>query len=338
MIASTPVARWSWDRDNESDDLLSACLRDLLIAHEILSAQFFATDAPTVHITMTEAGKSNSYLLRNEFVFDRRGPEAVALVTDQARAALLPGEIGSVDGSITCSGMAVTGPDGKEAQQEDLFRLSASSFADFVSVDLVTHADLWLKHDLKGRPQPEVYEANSHRLSTLLHSISEALGAETEPGDPTYFAKPTETGAENYFEPDGSPSDVWRKFEVPTRYDIFTHAPGFGRIGYQRTTGGEVRYTPVLDSQGKFIGYLWASESENAASFEPADVGDDSVYRAGLVWLHRLRSAHNRGLSPSQALAELTALPDENGSGQAVPASRPNLMSLAVLRESLPEH
>ncbi|MYR60832.1 hypothetical protein GTY54_32900 [Streptomyces sp. SID625] len=185
--------------------------------------------------------------------------------------------------------------------------MSASSFADFVSVDLVTNADLWLKNDLKGRPQPEVYEANSHRLSTLLHSISEALGAETEPGDPTYFAKPTETGAENYFEPDGSPSDVWRKFEVPTRYDIFTHAPGFRRIGYQQTTGGDVRYTPVLGSRGKFIGYLWAS-------------------------------AHNRGLSPSQALAELTALPDENGSGQAVPASRPNLMSLAVLRESLPEH
>ncbi|MYR60831.1 hypothetical protein GTY54_32895 [Streptomyces sp. SID625] len=121
MIASTPVARWSWGRDNESGDILSACLHDLLIAHEILSAQFFATDAPTVHITMTEAGKSNSYLLRNEFVLDRRGSEAVALVTDQARAALLSGEIGSVDGSITCSGMAVTGPDGKESNRNIFF-------------------------------------------------------------------------------------------------------------------------------------------------------------------------------------------------------------------------
>ncbi|MGY3058030.1 hypothetical protein ACVWZD_002275 [Streptomyces sp. TE3672] len=52
---------------------------------------------------------------------------------------------------------------------------------------------------------------------------------------------------------------------------------------------------------------------ENAASFEPRDVGDEESYQAGLLWLERLRSAHDRGLSPSQALAALADLTDGSG-------------------------
>ncbi|MFB6505968.1 hypothetical protein ACFYXP_34795 [Streptomyces sp. NPDC002466] len=60
------------------------------------------------------------------------------------------------------------------------------------------------------------------------------------------------------------------------------------------------------------LGYLWASDEENAASFEPRDVGDEESCRAGLLWLDRLRSAHDRGLLPSRALAELADLTDGN--------------------------
>ncbi|MEU5091015.1 hypothetical protein [Streptomyces sp. NPDC021356] len=334
MIASTPVARWIWGRDDETADPLVCCLHDLLKTYGILVAQSFATGMPMVRVVVSEAGKSNSYLLQSDLAVDFSAPDAVKLLTDQVRAALRPGEIGSVDGSIECSGSVVTSADGAVVRQEKLFRLSASSFADFVSVDLVTHSDVWLPYDLKGRSQSEIYELNGHRLSTLLRTISEVLDTETDPDDPTYFAKPTETGAENYFDPDGKASDVWRSFEVPTRYDVFTHAPGFGRIGYRRTAEGEVQCVPVHGGQGELFGHLWVSVSEKAASFEPCDVGDDATYRAGLVWLERLRSAHDRGLSPSEALVELTSLPDENGSGRASD-SEPRTMSLAALREGL---
>ncbi|AXE86051.1 hypothetical protein C1703_13645 [Streptomyces sp. Go-475] len=175
-------------------------------------------------------------------------------------------------------------------RQEALFRLGASSFADFVTVDLVTHTDVWLPYDLKGRH------------------------------------------AENYFNADGSASDVWSSFEVPARYDIFMHAPGFGRIGYRRTAEGEVRYVPVHGSQGELLGYLWASDAENAASFEPLDVGDNASYHAGLAWLERLRSAHDRGLSPSAALAELSATSDTSA-GRVDPTREPRTAALAVLRD-----
>ncbi|MGC5411647.1 hypothetical protein ACPXCX_49510, partial [Streptomyces sp. DT225] len=90
------------------------------------------------------------------------------------------------------------------------------------------------------------------------------------------------------------------------RYSDFTHAPGFGRIGYQRTAEGEVAYVPVLGEHG-LLGYLWASDAEHAASFEPRDVGDDETYRTGLRWLDHLRAAHDQGLAPSEALRQLTA-------------------------------
>lgn len=88
---------------------------------------------------------------------------------------------------------------------------------------------------------------------------------------------------------------------------------------------------PVRAEPGT-IGYLWASDPENAASFEPRDVGDDAIYRAGLVWLERLRSAHDQGLSPSAALAELAAMPDEGSAGHVESDARSQRIDLAALR------
>lgn len=52
------------------------------------------------------------------------------------------------------------------------------------------------------------------RLAAALKEFSEILDSETDPEDPTYFGTPTETGVDNYFEPDGSPSDVWSRYEI----------------------------------------------------------------------------------------------------------------------------
>ncbi|OKK12182.1 hypothetical protein AMK09_31480 [Streptomyces sp. CB02488] len=72
------------------------------------------------------------------------------------------------------------------------------------------------------------------------------------------------------------------------------------------------------------LGYLWASDTENAASFEPRDVGDEETYRSGLLWLDRLRLAQDRGLSPSQALTELAGTLEKPGI---------SVLDLAYLRE-----
>lgn len=336
MIASTSVARWTWGRDDETADALVCCLSDLLVAYQVLAAHRFAVDAPVPHVSVSEAGTSNSLLFEGEPPLPAHGLEAAApQVAERVRKVMRAGDIGSVDAYVMCSGVVVTGPGaGQEERQDGLFRLGASSFADFVTVDLVTYTDVWLPYDLKGRPQPEAHRANGARLSAVLRELAEVLGSDTDPDDPTYFARPTATGAENFFAADGSAADVWGSFEVPTRYDVFTHAPGFGRIGYRRTAEGAVQYVPVIGEAGVTLGYLWASDAENAASFEPLDVGDDATYRAGLAWLDRLRTAHDRGLRPSTALTELSALDHTEGIGRVDTNVPPRTLPLPTLRAS----
>ncbi|WP_432035670.1 hypothetical protein [Streptomyces cucumeris] len=264
-------------------------------------------------MSVHEAGDSNSHLFKEEFVVDEPSPpaEVAQQLATRVEAALRPGEVGGVDARVNSPGVVLTGE--ADPHEERVCRLGVSAFLDYLTVDLVTSSDAWMPYDLKGRPQPAVYAANAPRLSATLRDLSEALDMETDPDDPTYFGKPTETGVENYFD-DDTASDVWSSFEIPHRSRVFSHAPGFGHIGYKRTVDGAVKYVAVQGECG-VIGYLWASDAENAASFEPRDHADDEAYRAGLVWLDRLRSAHDRGLSPSQALGELADLSGDNEPG-----------------------
>ncbi|MFF7578216.1 MULTISPECIES: hypothetical protein [unclassified Streptomyces] len=321
MIATTPVARWTWGRDNQAADKVVSCLHELLTAYTVLARHRLASDVPNVSLSVHEAGKSNSYLFQGNFELDATSPsvDIAHQLADQVKNSRRPGTIGAVYAYAKSTGMM---PGGNGALHGgELFRLGASAFVDYVSTDLVTFSDLWMPYDLKGRAQPAVHAANAPRLAAALRDLAEALGSETDPDDPTYFGKPTETGIDNYFD-DGIASDVWSRFEIPYRYNEFTHAPGFGRIGYRRSADGEVQYVPVHGEHG-VLGYLWASDTENAASFEPRDVEDDESYTAGLQWLDRLRSAHDRGLSPSQALAELAGLTENN---------KPGTLGLASLR------
>ncbi|MFB9467808.1 hypothetical protein [Streptomyces cinereospinus] len=331
MKATSTVARWTWGRDDEARDGLTACLHDLLAAHLVLGRHRLMVGTPRVSVSVHEAGKKGSYLFQGEFEpAAGAAPEAAARdISARIEAALAPGETGSVYADLRSAGEV---PGGAAAREEaELVTLRASALLGHVSVELATRSDVWLPYDLKGRPQPAVHAANGPRLAAALRDISEALDSDTDPEDATYFAKPNETGAENLSGSDGEALDVWESFEVPHRYRTFTQTPGFGRTGYRRSTEGQVQYLPVRRGQ-ETLGYLWASDAENAAGFEPKGVGDDAVYRAGLVWLERLRSAHDRGLSPSAALAESAGLADEEGAGRVAVAARPQSSDLAALR------
>ncbi|MFD7662871.1 hypothetical protein [Streptomyces sp. NPDC059788] len=318
MIASTPVARWTWGRDGQAEDEIAACLRELLTACAVLRDHRLLIDVPAVSVTVHEAGAPNAFLFQGTLEFDATWSDPAQRLTEAVRGGLRPGKIGSVYADAKSTGTLV---DGNEEFREDrLFRVGASMLLGYVGVDLVTHSDAWLPYDLKGRGQPAVHAANAPRLSAALRDLSEALDSETEPDDPTHFGKPTETGIENYFDEDGAASDVWSGFEIPRRYNDFRHAPGFGHTGYKRSVDGTVQYVPVQDKNG-VLGYLWASDAENGASFEPRDLDSDEKYKAALAWLKRLNSAYSRGLSPSQALAELTGL-DESGKAGVIELDR----------------
>ncbi|MEU0105735.1 hypothetical protein ABZ313_10235 [Streptomyces sp. NPDC006251] len=306
-------------------------MSELFTAYAVLSRHRLVIGAPRVSVSVHEAGRKNSYLFRKDFEpEDTWSPADVAKsMAEEVEAGRRPGEIGSVYADADGLGEVVIRGGGRE--KADLLRLGASTLLDHISVELVTHTDHWLPYDLRGRPQPEVYAANGPRLAAALRDIAEVFGTETDPDDPTYFARPSETGAENFFDQDGNALDVWESFEIPYRYRAFTQTPRFGRIGCRRTAEGEVRYVPVQDERG-IVGHLWASDEENAASFEPLEVGDGATYHAGLAWLERLRSAHDRGLSPSAALAEVSATADTSA-GRVAPACEPRTVALAALRD-----
>ncbi|MEU7433432.1 hypothetical protein AB0B07_21770 [Streptomyces sioyaensis] len=321
MIASTPVARWTWGRDEQAEDKVAACLHELLTAYAILLKHRLVGDGPNVSVSVHEAGKANSFLFQGDLEVDATWSDPAHQLASQVKGALRPGKIGSVYADANSVGCIIAGNEG--FREERLFQVGASMLLDYVSVDLVTFSDAWMPYDLKGCDQSAVYAANAPRLSAALRDLSEALDSEADPDDPSYFGEPTETGVDNYLDEEGAASDVWASFEIPRRYSDFRHAPGFGQIGYKRSVDGRVQYVPVRDEHG-VLGYLWASDAENGASFEPRDLDDEEKYKASLSWLKRLKSAHDRGLSPSQALAELAGLTEHDS---------PSVIELDRLRE-----
>ncbi|WP_328900259.1 hypothetical protein OHR86_10095 [Streptomyces sp. NBC_00441] len=331
MIASTPVARWTWGRDQHVGDEIITCFQELMTALTALQRNRLATGTADISVYVNESGRSNRYLFKGALESGPFNLTSARNLATQVKGSLRAGEIGSVYAHAKCRGAIIDGTN--EVREESLFVVGSSVFLDYVSVDLVTYSDAWMPYDLAGRAQPAVHAVNAPRLSAALLDLSEVLGSETDPDDPTHFGRPTEGGVDNHLQADGTASDVWSTFEILQRYNEFTHAPGFGHFGYKRSMDGEVQYVPVLGEQGRLLGYLWASDEEGAASFEPQDIGDDETYRAGRLWLSRLRTTHDQGLTPSEALRQLARLPDENGSGHVDATVAPRHTNLGALRE-----
>ncbi|MEU3723012.1 hypothetical protein [Streptomyces sp. NPDC031705] len=251
------------------------------------------------------------------------GELAAEALVAEVRERIPCGEIGGVEMHASCDGIVETSP-GTSEVVAGLFAVTVEVSEGYFNVDLTTFSDAWMPYDLRGRAQEAVFARNGPRLASALAQIAEALGLETDPDDATWFGIPTESGVENHFEDDdGSPSDVWGRFEIPYRNGIFSQTPKF-TPGYARQASGPVLYVPVTGPQ-EVLGYLWASDAEGAASFEPRDAADLDAYRAGLVWLDRLQEAYDRGLSPGAALLELgksprhpvAGRPEVNAAGRA---------------------
>ncbi|MFJ4623143.1 hypothetical protein [Streptomyces sp. NPDC088812] len=96
-------------------------------------------------------------------------------------------------------------------------------------------------------------------------------------------------------------------------------APGPAR--YRTRTDKPVRYVSVVDKQGgAVLGYVWVSDEDDAAAWEPRRAAGPRALSEGGLWHARLTEAKGRGVTPSQALAELLASPEGN-KGRVVPES-----------------
>ncbi|WP_258052665.1 hypothetical protein [Streptomyces sp. Ru73] len=118
--------------------------------------------------------------------------------------------------------------------------------------------------------------------------------------------------------------------------DVHFNLVSSGPARYQAYTDKPVQYFTVVDKEnGSVLGYLWADDEE-AAAFEPRQAGGARAMNEGGFWLRRLRSAKERGLTSSQALAELYGNPETAGKGRPLPGSltdAPNAAAVEALAE-----
>ena len=104
-----------------------------------------------------------------------------------------------------------------------------------------------------------------------------------------------------------------------------------GPQDYASTTDQPVSHVAVANEAG-LLGYLWVCDAGDAADFLPAESAGDHGYHAWIAWAGLLRDRKGRGLSPSQALAELSGIPGHARCGRIVPGTRTEGRDLETLR------
>ena len=121
---------------------------------------------------------------------------------------------------------------------------------------------------------------------------------------------------------------------INPRFDEDVHfnlvSPGPPR--YRTWTDKPVRYFTVGDKEGDAaLGYLWASDEDDAAAWVPRKAAGGRALAEGGHWHARLQEAKGRGILPSQALAEMLSDPEGNR-GRALPGSLSDAPNAGVVK------
>lgn len=117
------------------------------------------------------------------------------------------------------------------------------------------------------------------------------------------------------------------------------------RRTYPPVTTGPVRYLPIRRAgggrdggYGGVLGYLWAAEADDAASFVAAGRAGAAGAAVRSHWISWLVERRSEGLSPLRALERAAAEPVDTGGGAPVPGSAastaPDLATLELIARS----
>lgn len=116
------------------------------------------------------------------------------------------------------------------------------------------------------------------------------------------------------FLPDGTPMDRSQGWEDLSPFSL--DSSGY----YPFLTESAVRYLPVT-RRGEVLGYLWASETDDAAEYVERWAADADGFHAGGLWRSRLNQAKKEGMTPLEALRRWVGQPeDPEGGGIAADA------------------
>ncbi|WP_030963240.1 hypothetical protein [Streptomyces sp. NRRL S-378] len=195
-------------------------------------------------------------------------------------------------------------------------------------VSLAAYSDAWMTLDLRERPQPAVAAANAPRLASLLRGVSELLGAEVDPGDPTYYGRPTAAGFEDLSEEGTDYTDPWSTFAVPARWQRMLRLlpKDYQEQSYEAFTDGPVKYIEVRRSGGT-VGLLWAGK-DGSAGYEPRPAAGEIAFTAGVPLLLAFAEARRAGSAALDALATAARSESERSGSDAEVRDAPSLDAL----------
>ncbi|MEE1930953.1 hypothetical protein V1J52_22705 [Streptomyces sp. TRM 70351] len=301
MIASIPVGGWTWDvecRGGEAQPVAGHGLDVAVAVWGVLHARRLALDVADVRtVTGTGAHREESAGTRISLASVRGA--AVGADPRPFPPEALTRETTAVSVLLGCPGEWSDGE--RHIRAEKLSTVMATCWTNGDgNVTLSTYGDLWLTHDLRGRPQPALHGRYAPLLRATLGDVSALLGGEADPGDSTWYATPTVTGFDAIPDEDPELLDAWDDFEVPYRRRAMLAQV---REAYADFTESPVRFAEVRAADG-VLGYLWWSDADAAAGFEPRSAMGDRAFAAGARWMRRLEEAKKRGFPPSRA-AEL---------------------------------
>ncbi|ORT59281.1 hypothetical protein [Streptomyces sp. CB03238] len=332
MITTLPVGGWSWETKTQvsGGDPTTRCAQEALNAWLVLRARGLADNAAQADLTIRAKDGAavlvslkrvhvelQSALSRNEMFSD-------VPTVDWDRVGVVTIDL-SVPGTCLRAG--------EPHHVGKLFTISVDAWASGAgTLTLHTFSDAWMSHNLRGHKQPEVQKENAPRLKSALAAIEDLMAAETIPSDSTSYGIPSKNGFEDLPDEDPDLLDSWYMFEVPRRTDQMLARLPSDAVSYSLETESPVEFVEVAVGD-RVIGYLWASDVDDAAGYEPRTPAGDDAVDAGPTWLTRLSDAKNRGLSPTQALRDLSAWPDDSQAGAIVPASLRQASSLEDLQE-----
>ncbi|MEV6961556.1 hypothetical protein AB0M97_20610 [Streptomyces sp. NPDC051207] len=115
--------------------------------------------------------------------------------------------------------------------------------------------------------------------------------------------------------------------------DLPLEAKPGGPPRYRSTTDKPVQYVTVVDPEaGSVLGYAWASDEDDAAGWVTRKAGGPRAFNEGVTWSTRLHDAKERGIRPSEALAELTREGGAGGVGQILPGSHKQAPNAATVK------
>ncbi|MET7362910.1 hypothetical protein ABZS76_31395 [Streptomyces sp. NPDC005562] len=186
MRAPRECASWEWELEDFADpglgsalmvaSQMSAVLREQgLIEPEGIEWLWFVRGVGGIGVTTR---LSVSGLLNDVQLVER---------VLQSRPTGFPdAEVGAI--SVTGPGLWLDA-EGVERYESGLVSLSVSPDDISLAADLSVHHDIWGYCDFKGVPHPEIQKRNAPRLTAALRSLTELLGTEAQPGEPTYFGQ-----------------------------------------------------------------------------------------------------------------------------------------------------